>query len=139
MRLETADVMEMLGISRHRWSHVAQGPFAAAVPPPAREGRPRFFSRDDVVALYVLDVLTRLGVRLSKAALLGADVRARLRDDPNDRLHSLWITCGPDGAARHVADGEPPATEARIELPIWQIRAEIERAMAERLGVGGRA
>ena len=101
--------------------------------PPVKAGHPRYFDRDDMVALFVLDHWTRLGVGVAMASRVASAVRTELRKS-GENLRSLWVVETSDGTPRRVVPTKPPDGMFMHEIPVATLRRKIVELVAERFG-----
>lgn len=129
---ETAEALKLAGLGRRQWDGYMQRQLYEAAPP-VQAGHPRYFDRDDMVALFVLDHFIRLDMAAAMACRVASAVRTELRKGGAD-LKSLWIVSTPSGTPRRVVSQEPPDDLIRHEIPIAALRRSIERIAVERFG-----
>ena len=133
-KIETADALAMTGVSRVAWNDaLARGYYTEA--PETTPGVPRYFDRDDMVALFVLDHWTRLGPggKPDMAARVASAVRKELRKG-GENLRFLNVVATANGTPRRVVSTDPGDDLIRHEIPVAKLRREIERLARERLG-----
>ena len=77
---------------------IERGSFTEA--PPGQRGVPRYFARDDLVALVILKVLLDLKFQPSYAAKIASEIRRKMR---KKRKHRGALPC-----RRHQSEGRAP-------------------------------
>ena len=130
--IETSDALAMAGLDPVLWKNLmAREAYEAA--PPVKAGHPRYFDRDDMVSLFVLDHFNRLGLGggPGMAARVATAVRDQLRRC-GPKVQSLWVVATSSGKLHRVVSEQPPADMIRHEIPIAQLRQRIEELAAKR-------
>ncbi len=129
---ETAEALGFTSLGRKQWDNLMQRQLYEAAPT-VEAGHPRYFDRDDMVALFVLDHFIRLGMASAMAGRVASAVRAELQKGPAD-LRTLWVVSTDSGTPRRVVSREPPADLIRHEIPVEDLRRRIEQIAEERFG-----
>lgn len=130
---ETADALALTSLGRKQWDNIMQRQQYDGAPAVAA-GHPRYFDRDDMVALFVLDHFMRIGMATAMAGRVASAVREELRKAPAD-LANLWLVSTESGTPRRVVSTEPPTDLFRHEIPVEALRRQIEKIAQERFGV----
>lgn len=128
--LETGDALAMAGISRGTWNDVISRKYYTAAPE-TTQGKPRYFTRDDVVSLFVFDHYVRLGTGPSLASRVASAVAVELQK-AGENVDFLWVVANQDGRPLRVISREPKES-FRHEIPVRELREKIEKLAAKRL------
>ena len=114
---------------------IERGSFTEA--PPGQRGVPRYFARDDLVALVILKVLLDLKFQPSYAAKIASEIRRKMRKSENiEELYLAVATNRKGGRHPKVVDSPPDDGKApfpfRIALYRAQAEADITRIVGKR-------
>lgn len=129
LTLETADALAVAGLSRKQWDNLMQRQLYP-VAPPVKAGHPRHFTRDDVVALFVLDYYNRLGLQPSLSARVAAAFKIEMQKGGN-ALERLWVVATDNGRPVRVVPRKPADMMAH-EFPVAEMRRNIEGLIAKK-------
>ena len=130
--LETADALALAGVDRRMWQNMMQRQFYPGAPP-VEAGHPRYFDRDDMVALFVFDHFHRTGLGQAMAGRVASAVRTELRKG-GEQVRKLWVVATVSGTPRRVVATEPPDDLIRHEVDVAKLRRKIVELVAERFG-----
>jgi hypothetical protein len=130
LAFKTREAMELADMSVHRWNHLLDRHQYLAAPKlsPTRE---RWFDRDDIVALLVLDhFIAKMGVSHALAARVATAVRGELRR--SDDLDFLWVVTTEHGTMRRVTPKQPPPGTFSHVIDVRCLRSEVIKRVGEK-------
>lgn len=131
---ETADALALTNLSRKQWHNMMQRQQYEGAPP-VKAGHPRYFDRDDLVALFVLDHFIRGKTEVAMAGRIATAVRTELRKVGEDH-EFLWVVSTESGTPRRVVSVEPPSDLFRHEINIGKLRRRIDEIVKGRASGG---
>lgn len=129
---ETREALAVVGIDRKAWDSIMQRQLYDGAPT-VKAGHPRFFSRDDMVCLYVFRHYLDEKHSAQMAGRIATAVRKELKKG-GESLESLWVVLTNGRIPRYVVHKQPPADVFSHVIDIKKTRAIIEGFAASRLG-----
>ena len=128
---ETADALAIVGIDRKRWDNIMSRQIYEGVSS-FKPGRPRSFSRDEMVCLFIFDHYSRESNSVMAGRVATAVGKELLRG--GESLTKLWVVRAKAGDPSYVVHRERPLDMFSHEIDVAKARAVIEQFAVDRLG-----